>query len=128
PDSPGRTVRETAGRTGGEAMLILAVETTADLCSLAIRDGQGTLVERAFRHRMHLLERLLPDVDELLADAGVALEEIEGFAVGIGPGSFTGVRIGVATVKTWADVLQKPVVGVLSLDAVAAEYAGAAEI
>lgn len=105
-------------------MLILAVETSADLCSLAIRDRQGTLVERAFRHRMHLSERLIGDVDALLADAGATLEEVEGFAVGIGPGSFTGVRIGVMTVKTWAHVLGRPVCGVSALEAVAAEYAG----
>jgi len=105
-------------------MLILAVETTADLCSVAIRDGQGTLAERAFRHRMHLSERLIGDVDALLADAGGTLADVEGFAVGIGPGSFTGVRIGVMTIKTWAEVLGRPVCGVSAFDALAEVYAG----
>jgi tRNA threonylcarbamoyladenosine biosynthesis protein TsaB len=104
-------------------MLILAVETSADLCSLAVRDESGTLVERAFRHRMRLLERLIGDVDALLADAGTTLAQIEGLAVGLGPGSFTGVRIGVMAVKTWAATLDKPVCGVTALEAVAQEYA-----
>lgn len=108
-------------------MLILAIETTADLCSIAIRDKQGTLVERAFRHRRHLSERLIADVDALLQDAGVTLADIEGFGVGIGPGSFTGVRLGVMTAKTWASVLDKPVVGVSSLEAVASVYSGLTE-
>lgn len=105
-------------------MLILALETTGDVCSVAIRDEKGLIAERAFRHRMHLSERLIDDVDAVLKDAGVTLDEVQGFGVGIGPGSFTGVRIGVTTVKTWAFVLKKPVVGVSSLDALAEPYSG----
>jgi tRNA threonylcarbamoyladenosine biosynthesis protein TsaB len=108
-------------------MLILAVETSADLCSLAVRDESGTLVERAFRHRMHLLERLIGDVDAALTDAGTTLAQIEGLAAGLGPGSFTGVRVGVMAVKTWAATLQKPVCGVTALEAVAEEYAAVSE-
>jgi tRNA threonylcarbamoyladenosine biosynthesis protein TsaB len=107
-------------------MLILALETTADVCSIAIRDDKGVVAERAFRHRMHLSERLIDDVDSVLKDAEVTLDDVEGFGVGIGPGSFTGVRIGVTTVKTWAYVQRKPVVGVSSLDALAAEYSACA--
>src|SRR5215510_5074121 len=103
-------------------MNILAVETTADLCSIAIRTDSCTLVERSFRHRMHLSERLIDDVDSLLKDAGLELRNIELFAVGVGPGSFTGVRIGVTTVKTWSDLMAKSVAGVTSLDALAQEY------
>src|SRR5438105_4947992 len=105
-------------------MLILALETTSEHCSLAIRDDAGLLAERSFRHRMRLSERLMGDVEELLRDAEVALGDIEGFGVGIGPGSFTGVRLGVMTVKTWADVLNRPVAGVSALEALAYEYRG----
>lgn len=108
-------------------MLILAIETTGDLCSLAIRNEQGTLVERVFRHRMRLSERLIGDVDALLTDAETSLDAVEGLAVGLGPGSFTGVRLGVMTVKTWADLLQKPVVGISALDALALENGAGAE-
>lgn len=105
-------------------MLILAIETSADVCSIAVRDSQGLLVERAFRHRMHVSERVLNDVSAVLEDAGGTLAGIDALAVGIGPGSFTGVRIGVMTVKTWADVLQKPVCGVSALDIVAQQNLG----
>lgn len=104
--------------------MILALETSGDLCSIAVSNSQGLLVERAFRHRMHLSERLIGDVDALLKDAGVTLAELDCLAVDIGPGSFTGVRLGVMTVKTWADVTGKPVIGVNALEALAEETAG----
>jgi tRNA threonylcarbamoyladenosine biosynthesis protein TsaB len=107
--------------------MILALETSGDLCSIAVRDAQGTLVERAFRHRMHLSERLIDDVNEALKDAGTTLGDLTGLAVDVGPGSFTGIRIGVMLVKTWADTLKKPVVGVTAFDALAEEYAGTLE-
>jgi tRNA threonylcarbamoyladenosine biosynthesis protein TsaB len=107
-------------------MILLALETTADLCSIAVSDEAGLLVERAFRHRMHLSERLIDDVDAVLRDAGTSLARVEGFGVGIGPGSFTGVRVGVMAVKTWAATLKKPVVGVNALEAAGAPFAGAA--
>lgn len=102
-------------------MTILALETTGVLCSIAVRDSAGTLVERLFRHRMHLSERIVGDVDSVLRDAGMELAEIECFAVDVGPGSFTGVRLGVMTAKTWADALGKPIVGVNALEALAVE-------
>ena len=107
-------------------MLILAVETSADVCSVAVIDEQGVIAEQDFRHRMRLSERLIGDVESALLDAEVDLSSLDGFAVGIGPGSFTGLRVGVATVKTWAYILNKPVVGVSSLPAVAREFAGIA--
>ena len=102
-------------------MVLLAIETSSEVCSVAITDDQGTLVERAFRHRMHLLDRLVADVDALLRDAGTTLDALDGFSVGIGPGSFTGVRIGVMTAKAWAVVLEKPVCGVSAVDSLVAE-------
>ena len=62
---------------------------------------------------------LLPQVDALLRNCGLTLAEMDGFAVTVGPGSFTGLRIGVATVKAWCDALDKPAVAVSSLDAMA---------
>lgn len=107
-------------------MRVLAVETSGALCGVAVRDERGTLVARAFRHRMRLSERLIGDVEAALTDAGMTLSEADGLAVGVGPGSFTGVRLGVMTMKTWADALGKPVAGVSALDALAEEYAGVA--
>jgi tRNA threonylcarbamoyladenosine biosynthesis protein TsaB len=98
-------------------MIILSVATSGDPCSVAVTDERGLLAERAFRHRMHLSERLMDDVDAVLKDAGVALGEVDAYAVDLGPGSFTGVRIGVTAVKTWADLLSRPVAGIHALEA-----------
>ena len=108
--------------------MILALETSGDTCSVAVCDEEGVLFERRFRHRMQLSRRLAGDVEGVLTDAGTDLPSIDALAVGIGPGSFTGVRIGVTTVKTWAHFLRKPVAGVSSLEAVANEFAGIAHI
>jgi tRNA threonylcarbamoyladenosine biosynthesis protein TsaB len=104
-------------------MLILGLETTGEVCSVAIRDERGTAEERRFRHGRRLSERLIGLVDGLLLEAGLRLEQVEGFAVGVGPGSFTGLRVGVMTAKTWAELFDRPIVGVSSLEAVARPFA-----
>jgi tRNA threonylcarbamoyladenosine biosynthesis protein TsaB len=73
---------------------------------------------------MHLSENLLNILDTLLKQYNLTLEAIEVFAVGVGPGSFTGTRIGVMTAKTFAAVLQKPLYGVNSLDTLAHQCRG----
>jgi tRNA threonylcarbamoyladenosine biosynthesis protein TsaB len=104
--------------------LLLALETSGDVCGVAVtRDGQ-LLAEYSFRHEMHLSERLMGHLDAVLKNSAATLADIRAFAVGVGPGSFTGTRIGVMTIKTLAAVLEKPVYGVSGLEALAAEYAG----
>jgi tRNA threonylcarbamoyladenosine biosynthesis protein TsaB len=102
-----------------DAVLILALDTSADVCSLALTDGPRELTSVQFRHERRLSERLSPLIDFLLRDYGVALKDVESLAVGLGPGSFTGVRVGVTMAKTLAFTLDKPLVGVSSLDALA---------
>jgi len=107
-------------------VLILALETSADLCSVSLFET-GESGERAsyeFRHARHLSERLPAIVDFVLQDAGglTLQNDIEAFVVGLGPGSFTGVRVAVTMAKTWAWTLNRPLVGVSSLDAVAWPY------
>ncbi|HLJ57022.1 MAG TPA: tRNA (adenosine(37)-N6)-threonylcarbamoyltransferase complex dimerization subunit type 1 TsaB [Chthonomonadaceae bacterium] len=104
--------------------LILAMDTSGDVCSVALLRGGRLQMELNFRHEMRLSERLLAHVDMLLDECAATLDEVDGFAVGVGPGSFTGTRIGVVTVKTWAHLLPRPVVAIGSLHALAAEYAG----
>ncbi len=100
--------------------LILALDTSGDVCSAAsVRDGV-LISEHIFRHGMHLSERLLDHITEVLADAGGTPEQCDAFAVGLGPGSFTGVRIGIMTIKTFAELLEKPVYATGSLVAMAA--------
>ena len=104
--------------------LILALETSGDVCSVAVqRDGQ-LVAEHTFRHSMRLSERLFGHIEGVLNDADAKLENVTVFAVGIGPGSFTGTRIGVMTMKTLASTRQKPLYGINSLEALAAAYQG----
>jgi len=101
---------------------LLALETTGDICSIAaVQDGE-VAAAFAFAHRMQLSTRLMPLIDHLLHTAGWQIGEIDAFATGLGPGSFTGTRVGVMTAKTFAQVYARPIVGVCSLDILAAEY------
>lgn len=106
-------------------MKILAVDTATPSCSVAVTDGQHLLAEinlaRARTHTRHLAG-MLRDVCRL---AGLALGEMDAFAVVKGPGSFTGLRIGVSTVKGLAEGAGRPMVGISALQALA-EQAGAA--
>lgn len=100
-------------------MLILAMESTAKAASVAlVRDG--TLVAQSSQCSGLTHSRtLLPMAEDLLKNAGVKLSEVDRFAVAHGPGSFTGVRIGVAAVKGLAWAAEKPAVGVSTLEAMA---------
>ncbi len=96
-------------------MLILAFDTaTAVATSALVRDGD-VLGERASAP-----VRVLEDVDALLREAGVEPGDLDALAVGIGPGSFTGVRLGLAAARGLALALDLPVAGVSTLDALAA--------
>lgn len=106
-------------------MIWLAMATSGDPCSIAVCDDKGLVAERTFRHRMRLSERLMGDTESVLMDAGIELAEVDAFAVDLGPGSFTGVRIGVTAIKTWADLFAKPVVGVSALETAAMPLTGA---
>lgn len=106
-------------------MKILALDTSGDICSVAIVEGKELLTEINFAHHRRLTERLPGIVEFALHEAELTLEELDAFAVGLGPGSFTGVRVGVTMAKTWAEVLGKRVIGVSSLDAMASAVSGA---
>jgi tRNA threonylcarbamoyladenosine biosynthesis protein TsaB len=96
-------------------VLILAFDTATSLATSAlVRDGD------VLGERVSTGVRVLVDVDALLRDAGVEPRELDALAVGIGPGSFTGVRLGLATARGLALALDLPVAGVSTLDALAA--------
>ncbi len=107
-------------------MRILAVETSTLAGGAAIVDGERLLGEYTLNIRTTHSERLMAAVDRLLQDCGWELGDLEGVAVAIGPGSFTGLRIGVSTVKGLALALGIPVVAVPTLDALAARLPFAA--
>jgi tRNA threonylcarbamoyladenosine biosynthesis protein TsaB len=98
---------------------MLAFDTSADVTAVAVLDGDEVTIEDSERTAERHAEMLLPRIEQCLARAGVALAEIDVIAVGIGPGSFTGVRVGVATAKGLALATGKPLRGVVSLAALA---------
>jgi len=100
--------------------VILVLDTSTRTPVVALSQTDGTLVaERHWSSNHRHGEELLQHIDELLAEAGVAKSDIEGVIVGTGPGSFTGLRIGLATAKTVAYSLSIPIVGVSSTLALA---------
>jgi len=104
-------------------MLILAFDTATDVATSALVDSGEVLGERTSR-----AVTLLEDVDALLRQSGTRTRDVEALAVGIGPGSFTGVRIGVSTARGLALALGIPVAGVSTLDALAAGAPGAVPV
>jgi len=100
-------------------MLILAVDTTTPSGSAAILDGARLVAEIGVESASTHSSRLLASVNLLLTGLQLKIEDIEGFAVAPGPGSFTGIRIGLSTVKSFAFASGKPVAPVSSLYALA---------
>ncbi len=100
-------------------MKLLAVESTSMAAGAALIQEDKLIGEIRTNHKKTHSEQLLPMIDHLLQMCECPLSEIDVLAVSLGPGSFTGIRIGVATVKGLAQALHKPVVGVNSLEALA---------
>jgi tRNA threonylcarbamoyladenosine biosynthesis protein TsaB len=101
-------------------MKILAIETATVAGSIAILDDmEGLVGEVRIDVKIVHAERLMPSIEWLLNSSMISAEEISAFAVSIGPGSFTGLRIGLSTVKGFAYASGKPVVAVQTLDAFA---------
>jgi len=96
-------------------VLILAFDTATAVATSALVRGEEVLGERATTP-----VRVLEDVDALMRDAGVEPRELDALAVGIGPGSFTGVRMGLAVARALALALDLPVAGVSTLAALSA--------
>lgn len=100
-------------------MRILAIDTSTSSLGAAIADENGVLGEFGLHTGRQHSEALLPLLDGLLRAAGLKLAELDAFAVTVGPGSFTGLRIGLATVKAWVQALNKPLCAVSTLEALA---------
>lgn len=100
-------------------MLVLALDTTSRSGSTAVaRDGH-VLMEAASDPSRSQATRLPAELQAVLAQAGVTLGDIDLFAVAVGPGSFTGLRVGIATMQGLAFAEEKPLIGVSALDALA---------
>jgi tRNA threonylcarbamoyladenosine biosynthesis protein TsaB len=100
-------------------MKILAVDTSTKHLSLALWECSKIIAARNVRPRRDLSMSITFDIERLFRKAGVMLHDIDAFAIGQGPGSFTSLRVGFSMMKAFIMVTEKPVVGVSSLDVIA---------
>lgn len=101
--------------------MLLAFDTATQLVSVALHDGERVVVELSSDQPMKHGEHLAPLIARSLEEAGIVRQDLTAIAVGVGPGPFTGLRVGVVTARTLGFVLDVPVYGVCSLDAIALE-------
>ena len=104
--------------------MLLAFDTATALVTVALHDGDRVVVEHSSEEPMKHGEHLAPLIARAMADAGIVRQDLTAIAVGVGPGPFTGLRVGLVTARTLGLVLQVPVYGVCSLDIIAAEVVG----
>lgn len=100
-------------------MLILGIETATQQVGCAIGGHEGVLASSHARRGQRHAELLAPMIETVSRQAAVSLDEIGAVAVDLGPGLFTGLRVGIATAKALAYALQVPMIGVTSLDLLA---------
>lgn len=104
--------------------MLLAIDTSSLVLSCALAEKDRLVAEWTVQKRLTHSEQLLPHIDEIMKEAGVDKKDVTGIAVSIGPGSFTGLRIGLATAKMAAYIWNVPIVGVDTLEALAWNMAG----
>ena len=108
-------------------MLILGIDTCCMAATAAVIDDTKMIAQTVINHKKTHSQKMLPQIEQMLEMAEVDICEIDCFATAVGPGSFTGVRIGVATAKALAQACGKPCVAVSTLEALAnnnAEFGG----
>jgi tRNA threonylcarbamoyladenosine biosynthesis protein TsaB len=105
-------------------MIVLGLDTCLSSCSVAVLDGERVVASaREVMARGHQ-ERLAPMARQVMAEASLAFDRVDRIAVTVGPGSFTGLRVGIAFAKGLALALDRPAVGIGTLEALAAEADG----
>lgn len=100
-------------------MAILALETSTKMFSLAVGTPGAILASRQMKLKKVLSSSIIPAIDQILKKARVPVERLSGLSIGLGPGSFTSLRVGLATVKALNCAVGIPVVGISSLDTAA---------
>ena len=103
--------------------MLLAFDTATPLVTVALHDGEDVVVELPRDRPMKHAEQLAPLVDEAMRRVGIVRQDLTAIAAGVGPGPFTGLRVGLVTARTLGFVLDIPVYGVCSLDVIAIEAA-----
>lgn len=105
-------------------MKILAVDTSSFPASAAVAEDDVILGEYVIRNKKKHSQNLMVMVERLLADLDMDISDMDMFAVTVGPGSFTGLRIGISTIRAFAQAVGKPVVGINTLEALAYNHVG----
>lgn len=101
-------------------MRVLAIETATPRASVAVLGPQGILAEHTASVTGGHLEWLMGAISSVLADAGLAAGDIDGLVASMGPGGFMGLRVGLITASTWAMTTGRPIIGVSTLEVIAA--------
>lgn len=102
-------------------MILLALDTSTSAITVAVHDGDSVLTQRSVIDARAHTEHLAPLISEVLDEARLVPSDVTDVAVGVGPGPFTGLRVGLVTARTFAYALGIPCHGVVSLDALAHE-------
>lgn len=100
-------------------MKVLSIDTSSVVATCAVLDENKILGEYSLNQNVTHSENLVPMIKEIMDGLNLKVNDIDIFAASVGPGSFTGLRIGIATIKSLAHVVDKPVVGVSTLEALA---------
>lgn len=100
-------------------MKILSIDTSSNLCSVAISENTTLIKKLELNNGLTHSETLMPLVKEVLSECNISLKDINLIVSNIGPGSFTGIRIGVATCKAFSDSLNIPCIGISALEVLA---------
>ncbi len=103
-------------------MKVLAVDTATKSCSVAVVSDEQILAEMTILNEQTHSKHLMDLISSTIKISGLELKDLDGFAVTRGPGSFTGLRIGISTVKGLAAASEKPIVGISTLNALASQF------
>ena len=96
-------------------MIILGMDTSSEIATVALLNEKKLIGEYIISNDRTHSQIIMPLLDDLLSKAGIKISDIDVFATCTGPGSFTGLRIGITTIKTLAQAMDKPIVGIDSL-------------
>jgi tRNA threonylcarbamoyladenosine biosynthesis protein TsaB len=107
-------------------VLVLGFDTATPAVSVALHDGERVIAGASALDARRHSELLAPMIAKILADAGASRTDLTAIAVGVGPGPYTGLRVGVVTARVLGSVLHLPVSGVCSLDVIAVSAVSAA--
>lgn len=105
-------------------MLVMGIDTSGKTASCALCSEEAVLAQNSFVTKLTHSQVIMPMVKKMLSDAGKALEDVDGFAAVSGPGSYTGLRIGISAVKAMCFALDKKCAGISALESLAYNFAG----